>query len=80
MLPMSSISCSKTFADIAEILPKHRDLSIPELITSTVKEPLRHSIGRTGKYELAHRRHNAWFAEGARGHRSHMMSISAWLG
>ena len=30
----------ETFADIAEILPKYRDLSIPDLITSTVKEPL----------------------------------------
>jgi hypothetical protein len=30
----------ETFADVAEILPKYRDLSIPDLITSTVKEPL----------------------------------------
>ena len=30
----------ETFADIAEILPKYRDLSIPEMITTTVKEPL----------------------------------------
>jgi hypothetical protein len=30
----------ETFADLAEILPKYRDLSIPDLITSTVKEPL----------------------------------------
>ncbi len=30
----------ETFADIGEILPKYRDLSIPDLITSTVKEPL----------------------------------------
>jgi hypothetical protein len=30
----------ETLADIAEILPKYRDLSIPDLITSTVKEPL----------------------------------------
>jgi Cytochrome C' len=29
-----------TFADVAEILPKYRDLSIPDMITSTVKEPL----------------------------------------
>src|SRR5271165_5232192 len=29
-----------TFADLAEILPKYRDLSIPDLITATVKEPL----------------------------------------
>jgi hypothetical protein len=33
---MSSISC----ANFAEILPRYRDLSIPDLITSTVKEPL----------------------------------------
>jgi hypothetical protein len=31
---------SETFSDVAEILPKYRDLSIPEMITSTVKEPL----------------------------------------
>ena len=30
----------ETLADIAEILPKYRDLSIPDLITSTVKDPL----------------------------------------
>ena len=30
----------ETFSDIAEILPKYRDLSVPDLITSTVKEPL----------------------------------------
>ncbi len=30
----------ETFSDIAQILPKYRDLSIPDLITSTVKEPL----------------------------------------
>ena len=30
----------ETLADIAEILAKYRDLSIPDLITSTVKEPL----------------------------------------
>ena len=30
----------ETFADVAEILPKYRDLSIPDMITSTVKEPL----------------------------------------
>ena len=30
----------ETLADVAEILPKYRDLSIPDLITSTVKEPL----------------------------------------
>ena len=30
----------ETFADLAEILPRYRDLSIPDLITSTVKEPL----------------------------------------
>ena len=29
----------ETFADVAEILPKYRDLSIPDLTTSTVKEP-----------------------------------------
>ena len=40
MPPMSSISCAKPSADIAEILPKYRDLSVPDLITSTVKEPL----------------------------------------
>jgi hypothetical protein len=30
----------ETFADVAEIMPKYRDLSIPDLITSTVKQPL----------------------------------------
>jgi hypothetical protein len=30
----------ETFADLAEILPRYRDLSIPDLITSTVKQPL----------------------------------------
>jgi hypothetical protein len=30
----------ETLADLAEILPKYRDLSIPEMIESTVKEPL----------------------------------------
>jgi hypothetical protein len=30
----------ETFKDLAEILPKYRDLSIPDMITSTVKEPL----------------------------------------
>jgi hypothetical protein len=30
----------ETFADVAEILPKYRDLSIPDMITATVKEPL----------------------------------------
>jgi hypothetical protein len=30
----------ETFADLAEILPTYRDLSIPDLITSTVKQPL----------------------------------------
>jgi hypothetical protein len=30
----------ETFADLAQILPKYRDLSIPDLITSTVEEPL----------------------------------------
>ena len=29
-----------TFADVAEILPKYRDLSIPDMITSTVSQPL----------------------------------------
>jgi hypothetical protein len=29
-----------TFADVAEIMPKYRDLSIPDMINSTVKEPL----------------------------------------
>jgi hypothetical protein len=35
----------ETFADIGEILPKYRDLSIPDLITSTVKDPLA-ALGR----------------------------------
>jgi len=30
----------ETLADIAEILPKHRDLSIPDMVESTVKAPL----------------------------------------
>ena len=30
----------ETLADIAEILPKYRDLSIPDMIESTVKAPL----------------------------------------
>jgi hypothetical protein len=30
----------ETFADLADILPKYRDLSIPDMIASTVKEPL----------------------------------------
>jgi hypothetical protein len=30
----------ETFGDVAEILPKYRDLSIPDMINSTVKEPL----------------------------------------
>ena len=30
----------ETFKDLAEVLPKYRDLSIPDMITSTVKEPL----------------------------------------
>ena len=30
----------ETFADVVEILPKNRDLSVPDLITSTVKDPL----------------------------------------
>lgn len=30
----------ETFKDLAEILPKYRDLSIPDMITSTVREPL----------------------------------------
>jgi hypothetical protein len=29
----------ETFADLTEILPRYRDLSIPDLITSTVKKP-----------------------------------------
>jgi hypothetical protein len=30
----------ETFADVAAILPKYRDLSIPDMITATVKQPL----------------------------------------
>ena len=30
----------ETFKDLAEILPKYGDLSIPDMITSTVREPL----------------------------------------
>jgi hypothetical protein len=30
----------ETLRDVAEILPKYRDLSIPEMITTTVQEPL----------------------------------------
>jgi hypothetical protein len=30
----------ETFADVAAIMPKYRDLSIPDMITSTVKKPL----------------------------------------
>jgi len=30
----------ETFADLADILPKYRDLSIPDMIKSTVKDPL----------------------------------------
>jgi hypothetical protein len=30
----------ETLADVAEILPKYRDLSIPDMVTTTVKEPL----------------------------------------
>jgi hypothetical protein len=30
----------ETLADVAEILPKYRDLSIPDMIESTVKAPL----------------------------------------
>jgi hypothetical protein len=29
-----------TFADVAEVMPKYRDLSIPDMLNSTVKEPL----------------------------------------
>jgi len=29
-----------TFADVAEIMPKYRDVSIPDMMNSTVKEPL----------------------------------------
>jgi hypothetical protein len=29
-----------TFADVAEIMPKYRDVSIPDMINSTVKKPL----------------------------------------
>jgi hypothetical protein len=30
----------ETFDDVAAIMPKYRDLSIPDMITSTVKKPL----------------------------------------
>jgi hypothetical protein len=30
----------ETFADVAEIMPQYRDLSMPDMITSTVKKPL----------------------------------------
>jgi hypothetical protein len=30
----------ETFADVAEIMPQYRDLSIPDMITSTVQKPL----------------------------------------
>jgi len=30
----------ETFADLADILPQYRDLSIPDTIRSTVKDPL----------------------------------------
>jgi hypothetical protein len=30
----------ETFADVAEIMPKYRNLSIPDMITMTVKKPL----------------------------------------
>ena len=30
----------ETLADVAEILPKYRDLSLPDMIESTVKAPL----------------------------------------
>jgi hypothetical protein len=30
----------ETHADVAEVLPKYRELSIPDMITKTVKEPL----------------------------------------
>ena len=30
----------ETFADVADVMPKYRDLSIPGLIKSTVKQPL----------------------------------------
>jgi hypothetical protein len=29
-----------TFADVTEIMPKYRDLSIPDMMNATVKEPL----------------------------------------
>lgn len=35
----------ETLADLAEVLPKYRDLSIPDMITSTVNEPLA-ALGR----------------------------------
>jgi hypothetical protein len=37
----------ETFADVAEILPKYRDLSVPDLITSTVKIRWRPSTGQS---------------------------------
>jgi hypothetical protein len=33
-------STARNFANVAEILPKYRDLSVADLITSTVKDPL----------------------------------------
>ena len=30
----------ETFADVAAIMPKYRDLSIPDMITATIKKPL----------------------------------------
>ena len=30
----------ETFADVAEIMPKYRDLSIPDMIDATVRKPL----------------------------------------
>jgi hypothetical protein len=38
----------ETFADVAEILPKYRNLSVPNLITSTVKSRWWHSTGQFG--------------------------------
>jgi hypothetical protein len=35
----------ETLKDLAEVLPKYRDRSIPDMITSTVREPLR-ALGR----------------------------------
>jgi hypothetical protein len=31
---------TETFDDIAELVPKHDDLRIPEMISSTVKQPM----------------------------------------